>query len=153
MTHSLVTVPSLAATLLLAGCAFTRTVANSHVRQFDTAFIQPGRTTVGQVLATLGPPPPLPEGVESPPLFADDYLRYVCYETRQTRLLFGYIVFFPFQWSDTQAVHERLITFGPDGTVRDVIRTERDTVRLPLESDVQRLPVRCASSLTKGGQP
>lgn len=44
--------------LALGGCAsFTRTVVNAHVRQIDTSWIEPGRTTRDEVIARIGRPP------------------------------------------------------------------------------------------------
>lgn len=45
------------ALLALAGCSFTRTVVNAHVRDIDTRWIEPGRTTRDDVLSRIGRPP------------------------------------------------------------------------------------------------
>ena len=44
--------------LALGGCtSFTRTVVNGHVRDIDTAWIEPGRTTRDEVIGRIGRPP------------------------------------------------------------------------------------------------
>jgi len=42
---------------LLTGCTFSRTVVNGHVRELDTSWIEPGKTTRADVIARLGMPP------------------------------------------------------------------------------------------------
>lgn len=130
----------------ISGCAFNRTVVNGQVQNFDTSFIVPGQTTMTEVLTRLGPPPASEAGG-----FGGDCLRYARCETRQTRLLFGYILFLPFEWSDTQAVDEYLITFNSGEIVTDVIHTRRDTIRPPVESEDARLPVQCTTLVPEGG--
>lgn len=138
--------------LLSQGCAFHREVVNGSVRQLDTSFIRVGQTHATEVFAKLGPPPPA-ELAGAPAVARDDYLRYACQETRRTRFLFGYVVFFPFQWMDTQAVDEYVITLDENRIVTDVVHTTRDTVRPPLQSDANRPPLRCVSAAQKGGRP
>lgn len=41
----------------LAGCSFSRTVVNGHVRNLDTSWIEPGKTTRAEVIARFGRPP------------------------------------------------------------------------------------------------
>jgi len=43
----------------LAGCTFSRTVVNGHVRTMDTSWIEPGKTTKGEIVRRLGIPPSL----------------------------------------------------------------------------------------------
>ena len=55
--------------LMLGGCtSFTRTVVNGYVRDIDTAWIEPGKTTRDDVVARLGRPPDI-LGIKS----ADDF--------------------------------------------------------------------------------
>lgn len=39
------------------GCSFSRTVVNGHVRDMDTSWIEPGRTTKDEIAGRLGRPP------------------------------------------------------------------------------------------------
>lgn len=130
----------------ISGCAFNRTVVNGQIQNLDTSFIVPGKTTMTEVLNRLGPPPASEAGG-----FGGEFLRYACSETRQTRLLFGYVLFLPFEWSDTQAVDEYLITLNSDEIVTDVIHTRRDTIRPPVESEDARLLVKCTDLVLEGG--
>ena len=41
----------------LVGCSFSRTVVNGHVRELDTSWIEPGKTTRAEVIARFGRPP------------------------------------------------------------------------------------------------
>lgn len=43
--------------LALSGCTFSRTVVNGYVRELDTSWIKPGKTTRPEVIARLGMPP------------------------------------------------------------------------------------------------
>ena len=46
------------AAVMLGGCtSFTRTVVNGHVREMDTAWIEPGKTTRDEIVDRLGRPP------------------------------------------------------------------------------------------------
>jgi hypothetical protein len=139
--------------LLAQGCAFHREVVNGSVKKLDTSFIRVGQTTATEVFAKLGPPPPSSDVLNTQGVATDDYLRYACQDTRRTRLLFGYVVFFPFQWMDTQMVDEYVITLDENRVVTDVIHTKRDTVRPPLESESARLPLQCVSAAQKGVRP
>ena len=43
---------------MLGGCtSFTRTVVNGHVRDIDTSWIEPGKTTRDEVIDRMGRPP------------------------------------------------------------------------------------------------
>ena len=44
-------------TLFLGGCSFSRTVVNGHVREMDTSWIEPGKTTKDEIVSRLGVPP------------------------------------------------------------------------------------------------
>jgi hypothetical protein len=46
----------LTAALALASCQWRRLTVNDLIRPDDVAFIQPGRTTLAEVVAKLGPP-------------------------------------------------------------------------------------------------
>ena len=41
----------------LFGCSFTREVVNGYVRDLDTSWIAPGRTTRDEIIARMGRPP------------------------------------------------------------------------------------------------
>ena len=129
--------------MLGQGCLFNRTVVNAQVRDLDTSFIRPGQTKAQEIITRLGPPPPLPELTDDTKLYTDDFLRYTCYETRRTAFIIGYVVIFPFWWSDTQAIDETLITFDDKGVVREVIKTQRKTVRPPFMTESSRPPLIC----------
>lgn len=42
---------------IIAGCTFSRTVVNAHVREIDTSWIEAGVTTKADIVARLGRPP------------------------------------------------------------------------------------------------
>ena len=56
----------LAVSLFLCGCtSFHRTVVNAHVKDIDTSWIEPGRTTKEDVVARIGRPPSV-VGIKEP---------------------------------------------------------------------------------------
>jgi hypothetical protein len=134
---------SLALMLLLAqGCAFNRTVINGHVRNLDTSFIQPGKTTAWEILEQFGPPTPTPENSDER-LFTDNYMRYSCMESRTTSFIITYVLYLPWRWNDTQATHETLINLDDNGVVKDVIKTRRYAMWKPLNGEGSRTPMQC----------
>jgi len=133
------------------GCVFNRTVANEQVRNLDTSFIRPGQTTAIEVLNRLGPPPPLPDIIDQQnKYFTDDFVRYACHETRRTEFRLTQILFLPFLWSDTQAIYETMITFDNKGVVKEVIKTQRKTIRPPFKNESSRPPLVCKQTTAKG---
>lgn len=136
---------------LLSGCAFHKSVTNDAVRRMDTSFIRLNETTSHDVVTRFGPPPPLPDNLQREKVFTEDFLRYSCIETKTARFEIGYILILPFAWTDTQAVDEILIELNPDRTVRNVVRTRRETRWAPLESEDSRKPAKTQCLSQKGG--
>ena len=67
-TRSVLAARALAAlgALLLGGCtSFHRTVVNAHVKDIDTAWIEPGKTTKDEIVARIGRPPSV-VGIKDP---------------------------------------------------------------------------------------
>ena len=134
---------SIALMLLLAqGCVFNRTVVNGQLRNLDTSFIEPGKTTGWDVIEKLGPPPPTIENYNEP-LCSDNYIRYSCIESRTTRFTIAYVLYLPWWWNDTQAVHETLINLDDNGVVEEVIETRRYAMWKPLNGEGSRPPLEC----------
>ncbi|MEI8078119.1 MAG: hypothetical protein WCH61_00640 [bacterium] len=132
-------------TLLPLGCSFNRTVVNADFKQLDSSFIKVGKTTAYDVLDRLGPPAPVFEYSENFRLISDTHLRYLCYESRDTGFGLGYILVLPFFWSDGQVIDELLIEFDRStGVVASVSRTQRHTIRPPLEGESARAPTQVA---------
>ena len=132
-------------TLLPPGCTFNRTVVNADFKNLDPSFIRVGKTTAYDVLDRLGPPAPVFDYGENFRLISDTHLRYVCYESRDTGLGLGFILVLPFFWSDGQVVDELLIEFDRStGVVSSVSRTQRHTLRPPLEGEAARAPTQFA---------
>lgn len=136
---------------IVSGCTFHKSVINDEVRHMDTSFIRPNKTTAHDIVMRLGPPPPLPDNLQREKVFTEDFLRYSCIETKTTRFEIGYILILPFAWSDTQAIDEILVEFNPDRTVRNVVRTQRETRWAPLESEESRAPAKTQRTPSQGG--
>ena len=119
---------------VVAGCAWHRSVVNARVRDLDTSFIQPGKTTWLDVVRELGPP--------DVPFKDLRTLHYRYTDHRVSAFKFTYFLFLPFGWYDRQRRVELLIETDNDGVVTSVARSRRDVVRPPLEGEGDRGEVR-----------
>lgn len=101
------------------GCRFAREIVNPHVRDLDTAWIQPGRTTRAEVVDRLGMPPTVRElgGVRK------DSFRWTCCDTFTRTLEAGYIVTPTFERGHERFAEDILIRFDDRGVVTLVSRT------------------------------
>lgn len=126
--------------LLFSGCSFNRTLVNPGTAGMDTAFINVGQTTATDVLNTLGCPSPIVNW-DNERCVSDRHLRYTTTEIKNVQFAFGYGVFFPFKWSDSQVIEELLIEFDEQRVVTGVSRTSRDTIWRPLQSEEKRAPL------------
>jgi hypothetical protein len=129
---------------------FHKGITNEYVRHLDTSFIRPNETTVREVVMRMGPPPPLPDALQREKTFTEDFLRYSCIENKTTGFEIGYIITLPFSWTDTQAIDEILIEVNSNGTIHNVVRTQRDTRWAPLESETSRKPLTTQRAAQKG---
>ena len=79
---------ALVAILPLGGCTFSRAVVNPRVRDIDTSWIVPGKTTRRDVIDRIGYPPHVRElGGVKPKSF-----RWTTYDLSTQTLAVGYIV-------------------------------------------------------------
>lgn len=144
------TVPLLG--LVLAGCAFSRTVSNGYVRQLDTSWIEPGRTTREDIIGRLGRPPAM-TGVKGEKGSTDGALgllmgksggtpavgmnaegetegaarnmfRWYCGDSDQKMFEGGWIVYPTFSARERQRGHDILILFDEKDVVKLLSRTE-----------------------------
>lgn len=104
---------------LAGGCRFAREVVNPHVRELDTAWIRPGRTTRAEIVDRLGMPPMVRElgGV------GKDSFRWTCCDTFTRTLEAGYIVTPTFERGRERFAEDILIRFDDRGVVTLVSRT------------------------------
>ena len=107
---------------LFCGCTFSRAVVNAHVRDMDTSWIVPGRTTRADVIARLGLPPVSHEGGG----IGKNSLRWVCGDTFTGTLEAGYIVTPTFEKGRAHWAHDLLILFDDADVVSLVSRTSSD---------------------------
>lgn len=110
------------ATLVLAGCHFSRDVVNEWVRDLDTSWIEPGVTTREEIVARMGACPSMKEGGG---VTADSF-RWVCSDTFTARLEIGYIVTPTFERGTRHYAEDVLIRFDREGRVSLVSRTRSD---------------------------
>lgn len=114
---------------LFCGCTFSRAVVNAHVRDMDTSWIVPGRTTRAEVIARIGLPPVSREGGG----IGKNALRWVCGDTFTGTLEVGYIVTPTFEKGRAHWAHDLLILFDEADVVSLVSRTaseDGDKVRV-----------------------
>lgn len=106
------------------GCTFARVRTNRGVEALETAWIRPGETTYGEVLARLGLPPPVGRADDAPAWLSSDALHYVSMDTRIFRLELGYVVTPLFERTRSLPAHDILIRFR-EGVVCQVSRVRR----------------------------
>jgi len=120
--------PLLLSAGLCAGCTFSREVVNPHVRNIDTAWIEPGRTTRQQIVDRIGFPPTVRGlgGVKK------DSFRWTCYDTSNGKLEVGYILTPTFERGTESFAEDILVKFDERDVVTLVSRTRNDgeTTRL-----------------------
>jgi len=139
---------------LLAGCSFSRTVVNGHVRDMDTQWIEPGKTTKKEVVARLGIPPSLvgakgvrpgsnaamgillgqrgggglaAVGTEAEGHFAANAsrtFRWYASDTNDRKFEGGWIVHPTFSASVNRRSHDIFVRFDTNDVVRLISRTE-----------------------------
>lgn len=106
------------------GCIISRVTANGHVRSMKTDWIEPGKTTRGQIIAKLGYPSAQPgEGGGA----AQDQLRYQSLDTRSYIFEGGIFLSPTFEKTVTRSRHDILITFDKQGVVKRISRVEDDS--------------------------
>lgn len=115
--RSAVLIAALAA--MLSGCTFSRATVNDYVRDLDTSWIVPGRTTRTEIIDRLGMSPASREGGG---VTAGSF-RWVCADSFGTKLEAGYIVTPTFERTDRHFAEDILILFDERGVVELVSRT------------------------------
>ena len=111
---------ALVATLPLGGCTFSRAVVNPEVRDIDTSWIVPGKTTRRDIVARIGFPPHVRElGGVKPNSF-----RWTTYDLSTRTLAAGYIVTPTFEKGRECFAHDILVCFDEHGVVTLLSRTE-----------------------------
>ena len=142
------------AALAFVGCSFSRTVVNGHVRELDSSWIRPGRTTKSEVVARMGRPPSILGVREGMARYYDDYLalwpkgvdmegedvdgpemnafRWSCYDSFSGSFEGGHWIIPTFAKGGCHRAHDLLILFDRDDVVSLVSRTELvdDRVRI-----------------------
>lgn len=110
---------ALVATLPLGGCTFSRAVVNPEVRDIDTSWIVPGKTTRRDIVARIGFPPHVRElGGVKPNSF-----RWTTYDLSTRTLAAGYIVTPTFEKGHERFAHDILVCFDERGVVTLLSRT------------------------------
>ena len=111
------------ATGAFAGCTFDRTVINAHVRDIDTSWIVPGKTTRAEVVRRIGLPATVKEtGVG----ITKNSMRWVSVDTFEKKFEGGWIVTLTFADSIGYFSNDILVTFDAQGVVTLVSRTTSD---------------------------
>ena len=116
----------MAAAIVLAlttGCGFMRAVVNPDVREIDTAWIEPGRTTRADVVARIGLPPTVREmgGI------GKNSFRWTSVDTFTGKLEVGYIVTPTFERGVESYSEDILILFDEADKVELVSRTRKNS--------------------------
>ncbi len=111
--------------LLCAGCTISRVQTNRGLERLETAWIEPGVTTVTEVIERLGFPPPVGRADDAPAYISSDSLHWMSTDTRRWTLALGYIVTPIFEWSRTVARHDLLIRFDEHNRVLQISRVQR----------------------------
>lgn len=116
----------LLAMLAPAACSWNRRVVNEELLRLDFDAVQPGRTTLEEVLMRYGlPPEDEPEEIGIRSLSAD-HIEYATLDERCT--VFGFITFFavaPFRWCAGVRSFEVSLEFDRRGVVERVVTTRR----------------------------
>ena len=102
-----------------AGCHFRREVVNAHVRDIDTSWIEPGRTTRADVAARIG----MPSAVGRAGGVRKDAFRWVMVDTREQGLEVGYVLTPTFERGVERHAEDILVRFDDRGVVTLVSRT------------------------------
>ena len=111
------------------GCTFDRTVINRDVRDIDTSWIVPGRTTREEIVAKIGLPPTVKDvGIG----ISKNSMRWVSVDTYEKKFEAGYILTPTFSDSVGFYSHDLLITFDDAGTVTLVSRTKGNGEKVEL---------------------
>lgn len=128
----------LAATLVLGGCTFSRTVSNEGVRDLDPSRLEIGKSTWRDVIRELGmPAAATSERVgEAVPSF--NYFKYTSQDTRTSQFFFEFWIFIPFRWVDDQAARELFVEFDENGIVKAIYDTRIDGIWRPFEGESSR---------------
>lgn len=120
--------PVLLLAAALAGCTFSRDVVNPEVRDIDTSWIVPGKTTRRDVIARIGFPPHVRElsGVRP------DSFRWTTYDTGGWEMAVGYVLTPTFKREHEHFANDILVRFDKDDVVDFVSRTcsEGEGVRI-----------------------
>ena len=107
------------AALPLGGCTFSRAVVNPEVRDIDTSWIVPGKTTRRDVIDRIGFPPHVRElGGVKPNSF-----RWTTYDLSTETFAAGYIVTPTFEKGHECFAHDILVCFDERGVVTLLSRT------------------------------
>jgi hypothetical protein len=110
-----------------AACSWNRRVVNEELLRLDFDSVQPGRTTIEEVLMRFGlPPEEEPEEIGIRAL-SGDHIDYATVDERCT--VFGFITFFavaPFRWCAGVRSYEVSLEFDRRGVVERVVTTRRE---------------------------
>lgn len=109
-----------------AGCSWNRTVANEELMRLGFESVEPGRTTLEEVLMRFGLPPednPEEVGIR---ILSGQHVDYTTVDERCT--VFGFITFFavaPFRWCAAVRSYHVSLEFDRRGVVERVVTTRR----------------------------
>ncbi len=118
--------------LLCAGCTVSRICSNPGLEHMDTAWIQPGVTTLDEVVQRLGFPPPVGRADDAPAYLSSETLHWLSTDTRHRKLAIGYVITPIFEYSRTVAAHDLLIRFDENGRVQQLSRVQRTGDKITL---------------------
>jgi hypothetical protein len=109
-----------------SACSWNRRVVNEELLRLDFDSVQPGRTTLGEVVMRFGlPPEDEPEEIGIRAL-SGDHIDYTTLDERCT--VFGLVTFVvvtPFRWCSGVRSYEVSLEFDPQGVVERVTTTRR----------------------------
>lgn len=114
------------ALLAASGCSWNRQVLNEGLLRQDFDRVEPGRTTLAEVVMQFGlPPEDQPEeiGIRS---LSGEHVSYGTLDERCT--VFGFVTAFavaPFRWCSAVRTYQVSIEFDATGVVERVVTTRR----------------------------
>jgi hypothetical protein len=122
----------------LPACSFHKSITNERIKQLDAASIVVGKDSHLDVLEKLGPPAPVVATEKALKNVSARHFKYSCWETREAKIEFAFVLVLPFIWRDNRAIEELVVEFDDRGIVSDVYRVKGDCIWRPLQGEGSR---------------
>lgn len=105
--------------VFLLGCTFSREIVNPQLRELDTSWIEPGKTTKAEVVKRIG----LPPSVREVSGLGKNSFHWITSDTFTGRLELGYIVTPTFERGRIHDAEDLMVIFDDRDVVKLVSRT------------------------------